>query len=481
MATIAAPSEPARPLAELQRELVNLRFGMFVHYSPCTYQEMSERLRSDHAMPQQGKDGKLGTSDDVSAALMNPTKLDCGQWADAAKSAGMTFGVLTTKHHDGFCLWPSKVSNYTVAQGCQRDIVGEFAQAFRSRGLKVGLYYSIRDRTANIGNPENGGVSPEKIQLIKDQLTELLSNYGPILYVVFDAWGNDWHESPTFSDIPYAEIYNHIKALQPNCLVLNHSILRQIGDVLQIELHAGMSLPPVADWPAVGGHTLQEHWFWRKEYPKQELRSVQWIVNEHLLPYSTRNVVFQLNCAPNPDGLMDENVVKRLAEVGKAWRLPAPLTTIPDSWKDWPTPSVLKPFQGENIAKGKSAKAVSGEKVISADALTDGETRTITEVEPNGFWEIDLGKAQQIAGIHIWNRPIYKLVFERGAILVSEKPFETNDLAKAQKGPGVKTIQINEVPAYPNPYEVNARGRYIRIVSIGPRKANLGEVEVFVK
>lgn len=338
--TAARAGESPKPLPELQLELVNLRFGMFIHFSPTTFLDVPDQLQPDHAPPHQGKDGVPGTSDDLSPGLFNPTKLDCGQWADAAKSAGMKFAILTTKHHDGFCLWPSKYSEYTVAQGFKRDVVREFTDAFRKRGLKVGLYYSIRDRTAGIANKENGGASPEKIQLIKNQLGELLTQYGPILYIVFDAWGNSWHESPTFSDISYADIYNHIKSIQPNCLVLNHSPDRNVSDVPQIELHAGMGLPSGADWPAVGGDTIQANWFWRTNYPTSQLRSVQWIVNKNLIPFNQRNVVFLLNCAPNRNGLMDDNVVARLAEVGKAWTPPPPLDHVPDSWKDWPVPSL---------------------------------------------------------------------------------------------------------------------------------------------
>jgi alpha-L-fucosidase len=81
-------------------------------------------------------------------------------------------------------MWAGRYSTCTVAQGCQRDVVREFTEAFRKRGIKVGLYYSIRDRTERIaGNAEQGGVSPEKIQFIKNQLTELLTHYGEILYL----------------------------------------------------------------------------------------------------------------------------------------------------------------------------------------------------------------------------------------------------------------------------------------------------------
>jgi alpha-L-fucosidase len=335
---ISAGAQKTKSLPELQLNLMNLRFGMFIHFSPTTYLDLTDQLMPDHAPSFQGKDGVMGTADDLSPALFNPVKLDCGQWADAAKSAGMKFAVLTTKHHDGFCLWPSKYSDYTVAQGCKRDVVREFVDAFRKRGLLVGLYYSMRDRTAGIADKKHGGVSPAQIQLIKNQLTELLTQYGPILYVVFDGWANTWHESPTFDDISYAEIYYHIKSLQPDCLVLSHTTNPEYADVLHIELRAGIKLTEKDTWPAVGGNTIQDTWFWRKEYPKEDLKSVDWIVNQQLIPFNKREIVFQLNCAPNRDGLLDDNVVRRLEEVGKAWISPAPLDTIPKSWLKWPVP-----------------------------------------------------------------------------------------------------------------------------------------------
>ncbi len=485
IATLATSpgKEPAKPLEQLQLDLVNLRFGMFIHFTPTTYLDLPDQLEPDHAPPRQGKDGILGTADDLSPNLLNPAKLDCGQWADAAKSAGMKFGVLTTKHHDGFCLWPSKYSDYTVAQGCKRDVVREFSDAFHKRGLKVGLYYSIRDRTGKIADSQHDGVSPEKIQLIKNQLTELLTGYGPILCIIFDAWGNTWHQSPTFSDIPYAEIYNHIKSIQPNCLVLNISRLRSVSDVPQIEMHAGMGLPTGQDWPAVGCDTMQANWFWRTNYPTSPIRSVQWIVQEKLIPLNQRNVVFQLNCSPNRDGLMDDNVVARLAEVGKAWAPPAPLERVPDSWKDWPVPSSMHFYTGEDLAKNKSAHRMSDGKVTPAPALVDGEPRTAVEVSgPNAWWEVDLGKTYPLAGLHLWNRAtLNTATLVKGQILVSEQPFESSDPEQMRKQAGVKVIEITEPPGYPTPYAINAAGRFIRVVSDHAQGLGLGELEVFAQ
>ena len=89
-------------------------------------------------------------------AAFNPVHLDCGQWADAAVSANMTFGILTTKHHDGFCLWDSKTTENDVVSSPwkdgQGDVVREYVDAFRNRGLEPCFYYSIRDNTEGVGN-----------------------------------------------------------------------------------------------------------------------------------------------------------------------------------------------------------------------------------------------------------------------------------------------------------------------------------------
>lgn len=471
-----------KPLAELQRDLVNLRFGMFICASPVAYLDLPDHFQPDHAPPRQGRDEIEGTPDDLHPTVFNPAKLDCGQWADAAASAGMKTAVFLTKHHDGFCLWPSKYSTYTVAQGCKRDVVREFVDAFRQRGMAVGLYYSIRDRTERIASDAaHGGVSPEKIQFIKNQLTELLTNYGDIAYLMFDAWGNTWHESPSFYDIPYAEIHHHIKSLQPNCLILNHSRVRSVSDVLQIELRAGMGLPSGADWAAAGGDTLQEAWFWRADYPTAPLRPVEWIVDEKLRPYNQRNLLFFLNCAPNRDGLMDANVIARLAEVGKAWTPPPPLQTIPDSWKNWPVPPTVHLLAGANIAQNKPVRFSLPQKIASAEPVVDGNPNTSIDLAGKSTWlEIDLGDVRPLAGLHIWNRnPAKNVILEQGLILVSEQPFQSDDPALIQKQAGVTTIPITEPPGYPSAFSLNVAGRYVRLVSTSGAPIGIGEIEVF--
>ncbi len=114
------------PLHDLQQRFVDLRFGMFLHFNMATFQD---REWGDPTSP---------------ADLFRPTALDTDQWAMAAHSANMTWGCLTTRHHDGFCLWPTKTMAASVGQTpYSTDIVRAYVNSFRKAGLRVGFYYSI--------------------------------------------------------------------------------------------------------------------------------------------------------------------------------------------------------------------------------------------------------------------------------------------------------------------------------------------------
>ena len=113
-------SAQTKSLHQLQQEFVDLRFGMFNHFSTSTF------LDQDWGDPS------------CSPEVFNPTKLDCSQWAKAAKSANMTFGCLSVKHHSGFCLWDTKTTDYNVMNsGIKRDFMKEYVDAFRAEGLKI--------------------------------------------------------------------------------------------------------------------------------------------------------------------------------------------------------------------------------------------------------------------------------------------------------------------------------------------------------
>lgn len=138
-------------LHALQQKFEDLRFGMFIHFNIPTFMD------ADWPDP------------DAPAAAFNPTKLDCNQWARAAKAAHMSYGCLTTKHHSGFCIWDTKTTDYNVMHSpLKRDVVREYVNAFRAQGLKTFLYYSILDTHHFL---RRGHITKQHIDMVKAQLT----------------------------------------------------------------------------------------------------------------------------------------------------------------------------------------------------------------------------------------------------------------------------------------------------------------------
>jgi len=189
----------------------------------------------------------------------------------------MTWGCLTTRHHDGFCIWPTKTPVASVRQKSDSvDVVRAYVNSFRKAGLRVGLYYSILSLRDDI---RHFNVTPAKIQLIKDQLTELFSGYGEIDILITDGWDAPWSRI-TYEEVPFSEIYEHIKKLQPNCLIcdLNASQYPPGGlyysDVKAFEQNAGQKVPEGSDVPALSCVTLTDGWFWKQRDGDGHLKAV---------------------------------------------------------------------------------------------------------------------------------------------------------------------------------------------------------------
>src|SRR6201987_4169056 len=161
-----------RQLLELQQRFVDLRFGMFLHFNMATFQDREW--------------GDPASSPD----LFHPTALDTDQWAAAALSANMTWGCLTTRHHDGFCILPTKTEAASVGRpSSSPDVVRPYVNSFRKASLRVGLYYSVLSLRDDI---RHFNVTPTEVKLIKDQLTELLTGYGEIDILITDGWEATW-------------------------------------------------------------------------------------------------------------------------------------------------------------------------------------------------------------------------------------------------------------------------------------------------
>jgi len=183
-----------------QQRLSKRGYGMFLHFGINTFNQT------------EWSDGKLP------ASSYHPTQLDPDSWVRIAKEAGFRHVVLVTKHHDGFCLWDSAVTDYDVASSpVKTDVVAAVAKACRKYGVGLGLYYSLWDRH----EPSHQDKDPEKyVAYMRAQLTELLSNYGPICEVWFDG---GWAKKREDWNIP--SLYSLIHQLQPDCAVtVNHTI-----------------------------------------------------------------------------------------------------------------------------------------------------------------------------------------------------------------------------------------------------------------
>jgi len=307
--------EEKKPLYRLQQEFVDLRFGMFIHFNIPTY------MNQDWADPE------------ASPAIFNPTKLDCDQWARAAKSANMSYGCLTTKHHSGFCIWDTKTTDYNVMHSpYKKDVVRQFVDAFRKNGLKVMLYYSILDTHHKL---RPNSITPADIKMIKGQLTELLSNYGPIQALIIDGWDAPWSRI-SYDDVPFEEIYHLVKSLQPNCVMmdLNGAKYPPEGmyytDIKTYEMGAGQRVSKEHNtMPALACLPIQKNWFWKTTFPDEPTKDPVKLVNEDIVPLNNANVNFILNVAPNRDGLIDDNALASLKKIGELWKNTGPEAKLP--------------------------------------------------------------------------------------------------------------------------------------------------------
>ena len=390
-----------KPLSELQQDFVDLRFGMFTHFNMPTY---ANQDWPDPEMP---------------ASAFNPTKLDCDQWAKAAKSANMTYGCITTKHHSGFCIWDTKTTDYNVMNSpLKRDVVKEYADAFRKNGLKVFLYYSILDTHHRL---RPNCITPEHIKMIKAQLTELLTHYGLIQALVIDGWDAPWSRI-SYDDIPFEEIYQLVKSLQPNCLLmdLNGAKYPQQAlyytDIKTYEMGAGQRMSDKGKrLPSLACLPLQQNWFWETSHATTPVKDPEKMVNETLVPLNKQNCNFILNVAPNSDGLIDDNALAALKKIGELWHNDGTKMQLPE---------MDAPIISHNLAKKKQANSSWSDDSAIMDFANDNDfgsswvsNSTITK---NAWYEVDFKKKEGFNAIVIAeenpNIKTYRLeVYQDGA------------------------------------------------------------------
>lgn len=372
---INAPAQAQKSLQELQQHFVDLSFGMFIHYNIPTYME------DDWADPE------------ASPALFNPKAPDPEQWASAARSANMSYGCLTTKHHSGFALWDTRSTDYNVMNSpLKADVVRHFVDAFRKNNLEVMLYYSILD-THHALRP--GFITPEHLDMIKTQLTELLSNYGPITALIIDGWDAPWSRI-SYDAISFEEIYQLIKKLQPNCLVMDLNAAKYPADALfytdikSYEQGAGQHISKALNQlPALSCLPLQQNWFWKPSFPNTPVKDPEKLVRENIIPLNQAHCNFILNVAPNREGKIDANALEALRKIGSLYQRPASLPLSP----------TLPPIISSNLAKHRPARGSWSEDMWIMDFANDDDFTTgwISNRSVKAPWlEIDLDKEQPL-------------------------------------------------------------------------------------
>ncbi|HLN55379.1 MAG TPA: alpha-L-fucosidase [Bacteroidales bacterium] len=321
--SVVKPPEPFGPLpSERQLAWHDMGYYMFVHFTVNTF-----------------TDKEWGYGDEPEK-VFNPTALDCRQWAKAAKDAGMKGIIITAKHHDGFCLWPSEFTEHSVKNSPWKDGKGDVLRELRAAcdeyGLKMGVYLSPWDRNSSVYG------TPEYLAYYRKQLHELLTNYGDIFEVWFDgANGGDGFyggaretrkiDNKTYYDWP--NTHSIVRELQPGAVMFSDAgpDVRWVGNergmgsmtnwclLKKDEMYPGGDFAKILGeghedgnyWvPAEVDVSIRPGWFYHEKQDSL-VRSPENIME---LYYSSvgRNSNLLLNVPPDRRGLLHENDVASL-------------------------------------------------------------------------------------------------------------------------------------------------------------------------
>jgi alpha-L-fucosidase len=309
LAPLAAAGSWGQSFAEVkpkpqQLAWQELEIGVLIHFGPNTFQD---------------REWGDGTAD---PAIFDPKELDAEQWVLAAKAGGARYLVMVAKHHDGFCLWPSRYTEYSVKnspwRGGKGDLVKEVEQACRKHGLKFGIYLSPWDRHEP-AYKDNAKYD----DYYNNQMRELCTRYGELVEIWLDGAGSEGHV------YDFDRYVKTLRTYQPNANIFADTGFLQYGDVRWVGNEDGYASEE--NWnvvdrlgylryrPAEADTPLRKaHWFWHPNDEKS-LKSLGELVDTYHKTVG-RGAQLVLGLAPDNRGLMPESDVARLQEFGEAIR-----------------------------------------------------------------------------------------------------------------------------------------------------------------
>ena len=328
---IAQPYIPTPENQKAREWFSDARFGLFIHWGPFSIPGAGEWVMQVRNISVKNytrlKD------------FFNPIAFNAAEWVGLAKSAGMKYITLITRHHDGFSMWNTKFSDFNIMNTpYKKDIVKMLADECHKQGIKLFFYYSLLDWrrddysywTGNTGHGTGRTIHGDwnnYIKFMKNQLTELLTNYGEIAGIWFDGYwdqlSNDNHDNPTPKiDWHSRELYDLIHKLQPQCLVgNNHHITPLPGEDFQMfekdlpgSNTTGFGGASVSPLPLETCETINNSWGYNitdTSY-KTVKRLIHYMVNA-----AGHNANFLLNIGPMPDGNIQPEFTDTLKAMGK--------------------------------------------------------------------------------------------------------------------------------------------------------------------
>lgn len=319
--------QPTQEILQAREKFNDYRFGIFLHWGIYSMFAQGEWYMTNK---------QLDCEEYAKVAnAFYPHQFNANEWVEAIKGSGARYICFTSRHHDGFSMWNTQVSDYNIMNTpFGRDVIKELAEACHNQDMALHLYYSHIDWTrpdyprGRTGQRTCKNLQPDwnnYYRFMNEQLTELLTNYGKIGAIWFDGWWDHDEDSIPF-DWQLDKQYALIHQLQPSCLVgNNHHQTPFEGEDIQIferdvpgENKAGLSGQSISRLPLETCQTMNGMWGYKVE--DQNYKSTNELIRL-LARTAGKGANLLLNIGPQPDGQLPETALNRLSEIGQWLKL----------------------------------------------------------------------------------------------------------------------------------------------------------------